>query len=227
MRPNPFLYTVRQLKPQIRARQKVLKNFTNKIGLAYLGSMHQHDDEYDAIRGFTASTSHRDTHYAVGSYDDIDIRVVDRFDIQKKHGSKAKPESLVVFEFKLTGKDFPHTFFIPTGKPIGASYERVFTANVHMQPLNSALQRTNHSPSFYGKYQILSRPTHASRVASLLTSPVIFGIGDKLWPCGVEIYKDRLYIYISEQLLSNDELDKIFVSGMWLTKELLDIEDLE
>lgn len=224
MKASPFFYTLRQLQPQIRSRKKVLKTFIDKLGLAYIGIMHQHDDEYDAIRGFTASTSHRDAHYAVGTYDDINIRVVDRFDIQKKYGNKAKPESLVVFEFELSNKDFPHTFFVPTGRPVGTSYERVFTANVHMQPLNSTLQHTNHSPGFYGKYQILSRPTHSNRVASLLTSPVIFGIGEKLWPCGIEINRNKLYIYISEQLLVKDTLDKIFISGLWLTKELIDTE---
>lgn len=225
MNKNPFMYTLHQLKPHIRRRGKVLKDFSEKIGLAYLGSMHQHDDEYDAIRGFTASTSHRDSNYAVGTYESFDIRVVNRFDVQKQHVNKSSrkitPMAWVVLEFTLKNlDDAPHVFFVPTGGPHSSAYEKVFTANIHMQPLNNTLNQANHSTSLYGKYQILSRPTHAGRVAELLTDPVVFGIGEKLWPQGLEIYKNKLYIYISEENITSSILDTACVSGLWLAKEL-------
>lgn len=214
-----LFYTVHQLKPHTRSRGKVLKRFSDRLGFAYLGAMHQHDDEYDAIRGFTASTSHRDSHYTVGTYEDTNIRIVNRFDIQKRHGKAANQQAWVVMEFQLKTTEIPHVFFVPTGKTAG-SYARVFTANIHMQPLNSILQGINHSPEFYGRYQILSRPTHSHRIESLLTSPVIFSIGEKLWPHGVEIDGNKLYVYISEEDLTSETLDTAFIAGLWLTDEL-------
>ncbi|UTX50984.1 hypothetical protein KI440_02135 [Candidatus Saccharibacteria bacterium TM7i] len=216
---TPLYYTLRQMKPQIHARGRLLRKFTDKIGLAYLGSMHQHDDEYDAIRGFTASTSHRDAHYAVGTYEGHNIRMVDRFDIQKRSGSAKQPQSWVIFEFELQVIDIPHVFFVPTGKN-GSVYERIFNANIHMQPLNSILHHVNHSPNFHGKYQILSRPTHSHRVESLLTSPVIFGIGEKLWPYALEIDRNKLYIYISGASVTESSLSTACIAGMWLVDEL-------
>lgn len=218
-RKTSFLYTVRQLKPHIRKRGRLLRQFSEKLGLAHLGSMHQHDDEYDAIRGFTASTSHRDAHYAVGTYEGVNVRVVDRFDVQRRHGKLSTPQAWAVFEFELLTTDIPHTFFIPTGKD-GGAYERVFSANIHMQPLNSILQHVNHSPSFYGRYQILSRATHSHRVESLLTSPVIFGIGEKLWPHALEVNRNKLYVYQREEALSMERLDTAFIAGLWLVNEL-------
>ena len=214
-----FFYTLRQLKPHIRSRSRVLRQFSDKLGFAHLGSMHQHDDEYDAIRGFTASTSHRDSNYTVGTYEGVNIRLVDRFDIQKHRLNSTTPQGWVILEFELPVADIPHAFFVPTGKE-GGAYDRVFTANIHMQPLNSILQHVNHSPGFYGKYQILARPTHSREVESLLTSPVIFGIGDKLWPHGLEINNNRLYIYIADTTPTMQTLDTTIVAGLWLVNEL-------
>lgn len=223
MKRTPFYYTLYQLKPQIRSRGKVLRRFADRLGLAHFGSMHQHDDDYDAIRGFTASTSHRDSHYVVGSHEGVNVRIVDRFDMQHRLGRTVAPQGWVILEFDLAVQDIPHTFFVPTGQN-GGSYQRVFAANIHMQPLNSIIQRTNHSPEFYGRYQILSRPTHSHRVEALLTSPVIFGIGEKLWPRGVEIDRSKLYVYINDEKLTTEALDVAFISGLWLANELNQIE---
>lgn len=219
MKKHPFFYTLRQLKPLTRRRGKVIRSFTEKLGLAYLGTMHQHDDEYDAIRGFTASTSHRDAHYAVGTYEGVNLRITDRFDIQKRHGNKETPQSWLIMEFELAVEDLPHAFFVPTRQE-GDAYQRIFSANIHMQPLNSILQKSNHSPEFYGRYQILSRATHANRVESILTSPVIFGVGEKIWPCGIEVEQNKLFIYISSESLTADQLGVACVAGLWLTEEL-------
>lgn len=218
-RRTSFLYTLRQLKPHIRKRGRIIRQFSYKLGLAHLGSMHQHDDEYDAIRGFTASTSHRDAHYAVGTYENVNIRLVDRFDVQKRHGDQKTPQAWIIFEFELNTSTIPHVFFVPTGKD-GGAYERVFNANIHMQPLNSILQHVNHSPSFYGRYQILSRATHSHRIEALLTSPIIFGIGEKVWPHGVEIAHNKLYIYIRDELPTPEALDTACIAGLWLVNEI-------
>lgn len=217
MRTSLF-FTFNQLKPQIRKRARILKSFSKRIGLAYLGRMDQHDDEYDAVRGFTASISHRDAHYSVGTYEDTNIRLVHRFDTQKHQGTTTAT-GWVIFEFELTARDLPHIFFIPTGKT-DISYERVYAANIHMQPLNSILQPLKHSPDIHGRYQIVSRPTHARSVEALLTSPVIFGISEKLWPRGIEIHKNKLYLYMSESSVNAGALDATCLAGLWLTKEL-------
>ena len=219
MRTSLF-YSLRQLKPALRKRRSTIRSFADKLGFAYLGTMHQHDDEYDPIRGFTASTSHRDTHYAVGSYEGFDIRIVDRFDVQKTHSRKhGQPQSWTILEFTLEVRDIPHTIFVPTGKN-SADYERVFSANIHMQPLNSILQRTNHSARLYGRYQILARPTHSRSVESLLTSPIIFGIGEKLWPFGLELDNNTLDIYRSTSRITEEQLSAACISGMWLANEI-------
>ncbi len=180
--------------------------------------MHQYDDEYDTVRGFTTSTSHRDTHYAVGTYEETNIRIVDRFDVHTQ-GKTRVATSWVILEFEMPHTDLPHAFFIPTG-PTSSAYRKVFNANIHMQPLNSTLYNAKHSPEFYGKYQILARTTHARNIEALLTSPVIFGIGEKLWPYGIEIERDKLLIYLSGVEVTQEALDLAFIGGLWLAKEI-------
>ena len=215
---TPLFFTLRQLKPSMHRRGAVLRQFADTLGLAYLGRMDQHDDEYDAIRGFTASTSHRDAHYAVGAYDGQDIRIVDRFDIQKTHGKTRTPQSWVVLELPLSVRDMPHTFFIPTGKTAHA-YERVFSTNIQMQPLNGLIHQ-KYSSALHEKYQILSKPTHAGRIEAYLTPPVIFGISEKLWPYGLELNDDRLYVYVSKHSITTDDISAALLAGMWLVGEI-------
>jgi hypothetical protein len=63
---------LRHYSPRLRARGVVLRRFSKKLGFVYFGNVDQHDDEHEVIRGLTVSTTHKDAHYAVGSFDDYD-----------------------------------------------------------------------------------------------------------------------------------------------------------
>lgn len=209
---------LRHLSPTLRRRGSMLKIFSDMVGLVYFGSVHQHDDEYDAIRGFTASLNHRDSHFAVGTYDGYNIRIVDRYDVVRVAGQESKEQLWTIIEIELETKDIPHLFFIPTGQS-GGEYARLFATQPHMHPLNSA--NSNHSPEFYGRYQILTRATHSLKVESLFTSPMIVGISSRFWPRGIEIEHGKLLIYINERRLEKTALELTLTSALWLA-EMLD-----
>lgn len=213
----------RTFSPAIRARGTALKRFCDTVGLVHFGTVHQHDDEYDAIRGFTASLSHRDTHYAVGTYNGYNLRLVDRFDVVKVAGNPNHEQLWTIFEIELENKNVPHLFFVPTGHQAG-EYSRIFATQPHMQPLNSMLL-SNHSPEFHGRYQMLASATHSHKVETLLSSPIIVGIGSRFWPHAIEVEHGKLLIYITQHRLSKTVLESTLASALWLAETLDEAND--
>ncbi len=213
-----FRHMVRRFTPQLRTRAKVLKTFANRMGFVHFGLVDQHDDDYDAIRGFTASLTHIDSDYSVGTYEGYNIRLVDRFD-SYKHGSHSHEQLWCIMEINLHTPHLTHVFLSPTGREAG-EYDKLFTVQPHLQPLNTMILQ-NHSSELHGRYQILARTAHAREVEELLTSPIVAGIASRFWPHGVEFNNDKLYIYITQHRLTRTVLETSLAAGLWLA-EMLD-----
>lgn len=207
-----------QFSAPLRSRGKALRAFSKAIGLVSFGTVHQHDDDHNAIRGFTASLTHRDTHFAVGTYGDFNIRLVNRFDIIEHVGKKPIPQVWTILEIELASKSVPHMFFVPTGREAG-EYSRLYATHPTFQPINSMIL-SNRSPEFHGRFQIVAKPTHSHAAETFFTSPVIVGIGARLWPHGIEIEHGKLLIYITEHRLTKTVLETALVSGLWLAETI-------
>ncbi len=204
--------------PKLRARGRVLKQFSESIGLVHFGSVH-HSDDHEVVRGFSASTTHVDADVSVGTYDGYDIRILNRYDTVPLMGSRTHEQFWTIFEVKLSTATVPHVVFVPTGGQ-GGEYTRLFTAQPHMQPLNTMLLH-NKSSEVHGRFQILARTSHAHRIEELFVSPIIVGIGARFWPHGIEVHNGTLYVYITEQRLTRPLLETTMASTLWLA-EMLD-----
>lgn len=223
----PKRYTFRQMvmrfSPLSRQRGVMLRRFSDHIGLVHFGSVHQHDDDYDAIRGFTASLTHKDTDYAVGTYNGYNIRLVNRFDVVRIAGNPHHEQLWTIVEIELNTHSTPHMFFVPTGHD-GGEYGRLYATQPNMQPLNSMVLN-NHSPEFHGRFQIMASPTYAHRVETLFSSPIIVGIGSRFWPHGVEIEHGKLLIYITQHRLTKAVLESTLASGLWLAETIDEVSE--
>ncbi len=219
-----FKQLLHRFSPQLRERGKSLKKFSDLIGLVHFGAVHQHDDDYDAIRGFTASLTHQDTHYAVGTYDGFNVRLVNRFDVIRIAGNPHHEQLWTILEIELDRRGVPHMFFVPTGREAG-EYGRLYATQPNMQPLNSMLF-DNKSPEFHGRFQILASPAHSHQVEQLFESPTIVGIASRFWPHGIEIEHGKILIYITEHRLTKAVLESALMSGLWLAETIdASIED--
>jgi len=223
-RGGTFLQVFRRFSPALRQRGVELKKFSSMLGLVHFGTVHQHDDDYDAIRGFTASLSHRDTHYAVGTYNGFNVRMVNRFDVIRIAGNPQHEQLWTIIEIDLERKDVPHMFFVPTGRESG-EYGRLYATQPHMHPLNSMLF-SNHSPEFHGRFQILASTSNAHNVEALFTSPIIASIASRFWPHGIELEHGKLLLYITEHRLSKAVLESALVSGLWLAETIGDRSEI-
>lgn len=218
-----FRHIVHRLSPIFRQRGKVLRRFSETVGLVHFGTVHQREEEYAPIRGFTASLTHRDTHYAVGTYNGYNIRLVNRFDIIRIAGNPEHEQFWTVIEIELETKSLPHMFFIPTGHEAG-EYGRLYATQPQMQPLNAMLLN-NRSPEFHGRFQIFASPTHAHKVEQFFSSPLIVGIGSRVWPHGIEIEHGKLLLYITQHRLTKTVLDTTLASGLWLAETIDEISE--
>ena len=216
-----FRHMVRRFSPQLRSRAKMLRTFADRMGFVHFGLVDQHDDDYDAIRGFTASLTHLDSDYIVGTYEGYNIRIVDRFD-SYKHGTHSHEQLWCIFEIDLNNNHIPHVFLSPTGREAG-EYDKLFSVQPYLQPLNTMLLQ-NRSPELHGRYQILARTTHAHDVEKLLTSQIVAGISSQFWPHGVEFHNGKLFIYITQHRLTKTVLEASLSSGLWLAELLDEIE---
>lgn len=222
-RLSPFRELVRRLSPTFHKEGVTLRKFCENIGLVNFGMVNQHDDEYDGIKGFTASITHRDTHYAVGTYEGYDIKLVNRFDTINIAGKKNREQFWTIIEIALKNKGTPHMFFVPTGREAG-EYGRLHDVRPNMQPLNSTVMR-NHSPEFHGRFQIYARTTNSHMVETIFTSPVILGIANRFWPHGIEIERSKLLIYVTQHPLTKTVLESALASGLWLAETLDSINE--
>ncbi|MGV9001786.1 MAG: hypothetical protein ACOH18_02420 [Candidatus Saccharimonadaceae bacterium] len=217
-RGGSFRVLFQRFSPSLRRRGTVLKNFSETLGLVNFGSVHQHDDDMDALRGFTASLTHRDTDFAVGTYNGFNIRITNRFDVIRIAGNPNHEQLWTILEVELDAKGLPHMFFIPTGHEAG-EYGRLYATQPHMQPLNSMIL-DNHSPEFHGRFQIYASATHSHKVETLFTSPVIVGIGSRFWPHGIEVEHGKLLIYITQHRLTKTVLESTLASALWLAETI-------
>ena len=219
-----FRQIFRRFSSQLRQRGASLRKFSNTLGLVHFGTVHQHEDEHDAIRGFTASLTHRDTHYAVGTYNGFNIRLVNRFDVIKIASNPNHEQLWTIIEIELDNKTVPHMFFVPTGREAG-EYSRLYATQPNMQPLNSMIF-SNKSPEFHGRFQILASPAHSHQVETLFSSPIIVGIASRFWPHGIEVEHGKILVYITEHRLTKTVLETALASGLWLAETIDDtLED--
>jgi hypothetical protein len=217
-------HILRRFSPLEREQGRVLRRFYDSVGMVHFGRVHQHDDEYDAIRGFTASLTHRDENFAVGSYNGYDIRMVNRADTTQYRHGKHSLQLWTILEVSLRVRNMPHFFFLPTGQG-GEAYKKLFAEQPYMQPISSFTSTANHSPEFHGRYQILARSTRAYDVDDLLSSPVILGIGTRFWPHGIEVEHGKLYVYIPDRKLTKQKLEQALSSAIWLADNLREVHD--
>jgi hypothetical protein len=209
---------LRHYSPRLRARGVVLRRFSKKLGFVYFGNVDQHDDEHEVIRGLTVSTTHKDAHYAVGSFDDYDISVVDRFDVVAPAGRKPTQHSWLIYQINLHTKALPHLFFRPLGHSPEA-YNRFFTAHTTLNVINDVFS-VEHSRDFHSRYELYGNATHALELEPILTSYVTQILAARFWPHAIEIYDGKLYVYITEHRLNETVLGSTLQATTWLASIL-------
>ena len=202
-----------------RKRKSAIKQFCEKVGLVYFGSVDQHHDDHHIVRGLTASANHQDEHYAVGTYDSYDISLVNRIDTAEDAAGKLHTHSWLIFEINLKqGSDIPH-IFMGAHDHKNSPYSKLFSTHPAMQhvPLGTF---EAYDQEFTSRYSLFAHASHFIQIERYFTASITNVIAAHFWPLSIEVCEGSLYVYTDNQLVTIRLLETMLKNGLWLARQL-------
>ena len=200
-----------------RARGKVIRHLADKTGLLYFGAVDHHRDEHDVVRGLTVSTSHKDKHYAVGTYDGYDIALVDRYDVTKSPQGTLRHNWVIIQISLLKAVHIPSVFILPLHR--ADRFSHLFTGLRHMAPIEQFSHAT-FPHEFASRYTVYVPPQHHLNAYDWLSQPLTARIAAHFWPHAIEFKEGKIYVYITEHRLTETVLGSAVESALWLADAL-------
>lgn len=202
-----------------RTRKHVVSKFANKIGLLYFGTVDQQSDEHRVIRGFTVSSSHKDSHYSVGSIGGYDTTLVDRSDAVWQADGSIIIQNWFIMAFDLhTKQDLPH-FFIGARNHESKPYETFFTTFPAIKEIKLGTFE-DYSPEFTSRFALYSRPAMSIKIERLLPASAARVLGAHFWPFSAEQNEHVLYLYSSSKKITTSLLETMLENGLWLADQI-------
>ena len=192
-----------------------IRKFTKLVGLIYFGSVNQVDDEYRLVRGITASNTHRDTHYSVGSFDGHDIAVVIRRDALHYADDRVRRLEWTIMTVDAhTDYELPH-IFISHDK----AREILLAKYSQLTPLVVGIHEP-HDPQFTDQYTVSADIAHAVEVEDFITPDITHAIQTQFDNIAIEIEDNTVYLYTSHDRPTLAELERMASNGIWLAQKL-------
>lgn len=199
----------------IRKNKRVITKFDNKVGMIYFGSVDQRQDDHQVMRGFTVSSTHKDSHYSVGSINGYDVALVNRSDVIIQHDKSISDYDWLVMSFRLqTKRSLPH-IFIKSKQHNDKPYEVLFDIFPVMQEFKPGILE-EYSEDFISRFSMYSSPAKAIESEKLIPAATARILAAHLWPLSVEIYEGYLYIYSDSDKVDSHLLDNMLKDGLWL-----------
>lgn len=204
---------------QAKVHKRLYKQFADKIGLVYFGFVDQREDEHRLVRGLTVSSSHRDNHYCIGSYESYDVVLLERQDKIHFPGKPSHDHTWIIMEFDLhTTIDVPHVFF--------GLHTHSDTFYAHLFTKFSSLVKTPlgtfgaYDKSFTNRYVVYTSSVDALAAERLFDPEVAKFIADHFGTLTIEVAEGCLYIYAEHQRLTPHLLDAMLQNGKWLAAHI-------
>ncbi|OYX42027.1 hypothetical protein B7Y94_04270 [Candidatus Saccharibacteria bacterium 32-49-12] len=204
---------------QTRQRGRAIRRVADKLGLVYFGGIDAKHDDIDTVRGVTTSTTHRDKHFAIGTYDGYDLSIVDRHDLRRQPTGRRLLQRWTIVHIKLINSSPDrHSFFMPLNR--SEEFESLFVNSRQLVPLDRYII-TNPPVEYSLRYQTLIDPSRYSDLEPLLDSSLYNSLITHFWPHAVELKGRHLFVYLTEHRLDETVLEQAIQSALWLA-ELID-----
>ncbi len=210
---------LKKLKPSSLAKshstRQIISNFADRMGLVYFGRVDSRRDDYHLIRGHTASISHIDSHYCVGTYKSYDVSLVMRNDYVLLKSKKTKEMSWLIVSLDLKkGKHLPPIY-------IGHDTDNSIYDAKHTRLLPVLPEHLPHVyKDFHKDFTVYTLPAYISRLPALLRPELMENIGHKFGSTSVEISGGVLYLYIQSQHPTRVLLETMLENSVWLADAL-------
>lgn len=198
-----------------RNKARLIRRVSDKLGFVYFGHVDQHKDDHEVVRGFTASTSHEDRHYAVGTFEGYDIAIVDRNDTSRHTGDI---HEWMILQINLKeAAHIPHVFLEPIGTRHDA-FRQFSDTTFHVSVCNHLLE--DYSMDLKSRFNIHVAPAKTQELELSLRPSVAQVIAARFWPHAIEIWDGKLFVYITENRLTETVVLSSLQSAVWLADQL-------
>lgn len=197
---------------------QAIRQFIKRFDLVYFGKVDHRYDDHAVMRGVTASAHHTDRHFAVGNIKGRDISILERTNTLRFPGQEDQHYTWVIVQVDLTlQRDIPHIF-------IDAHHHgEVFYANLFVNFANFSSAEnlfTTHDPTFNKKFKLYAPAGKFDRVSRVMSTDITSMLAHHFSKFDYELQDDTLYIYSSNQQVSERDIEHMARVGLWLGEHL-------
>lgn len=210
----PFLSQLVQAGGNGQAIRKFIKRFD----LVYFGKVDHRYDEHAVVRGVTASSRHVDHHFAVGNIKGRDVSILERTNTLRFPNKGDQDYMWVIVQVDLkTPGDIPHTFID------AHHHDEVFYANLFVNFANFHGAQSlfvSHDPLFNQKFKVYTPSDRLDDLAKVMTTDVTSMLAHHFTSFDYELQSDVIYVYSSNQLMHERDVEKMARVGLWLANKI-------
>lgn len=202
------LHVVRDLSVR-----RVIKQFAAKNNLVYFGLVDPKDYEHQLIRGVTASTTHTDGHYTVGTFEGRDMALVMRRNTLSFPGKPDSSYQWLIAQVDLRRGGWPHTF-IDANHHDEVFYSNLAIGFAHLQDMSGVFN------ALAPQAHVFTAPSNYQLLHQLFNPELALIIRMHLHHFDYEINDDQLLVYSRAQLVTPQLLGDMLKAGVWLADQL-------
>jgi hypothetical protein len=205
--------------------KKLYKDACEQFDLVYFGSVSQHSDDHQMVRGFTLSPSHVDRHYCVGTVSARDVILLERTDTISFPDRPSKAYTWVVLQVDLAVKSPLHVVLnsFQYEEPV---YATLFTKLHHLHKLTVA-ELPQLDQQFVRHFAVYVALQLMDRLGSIIAPNTASVMGHHFRGLDYEILEDELIVYLPIVNPTQRDIDNMFKAGIWLAGEIEKSLELE
>ncbi len=212
--------TVHRVSPSHIVRRystrRVIAKFATDLGFVYFGYLDQYDDEHRLLRGITASKTHDDYHYTVGTYKSYDIALTVRRDALTYPDKRIKDHFWTIMTIDLHSEsELPHIYM---------SHHKIrdelLARYTTLRPVVLGTFAT-YPKKFIDNYELYAPLDRTIEVQQIVTPELAQLLMHYFAGMNLELVDDTLYLYVTEKHPTRALLERMLSTGVWLA-QLLD-----
>lgn len=208
------VFDPRLVSKSLRTR-KTFQAFADELDMVYFGNVAHDDEERRLLGGVTASVTHTDMHYSVGTYKTYDVAMALRIDNVAYLDRRIKRHYWTIMTIDLhTDRTIPH-FFV-THHTKRELLLAKFNALPQLTP-GSHTGLTAHR-TFMSDYMVFAPNDTAHLVDAILTPEVTHAIALHFKDISLEVIDGAVYVYYSTAYPSRQELNRMLNAGIWFAQ---------
>lgn len=200
-------------------RREIATSFAKKHNLVYFHTVGADTDNAPIIRGSTATPSHVDSNFCIGTHAGYDMTVIERTADVDFVGFESTTHRWYVLEIDLKHTRSAPYIFLGTKQLTKAFFAKVLVShrNVRYMQLESP---HSHSATFHGTYALVASPASLPELHRLFNDETLHTIAEHKYPFSIEIEGDSMILFTEAEKPNEQLIDKLLHYGLWLAKRI-------